>query len=190
MMTPKGDVIDLPVGATPIDFGYRIHEQIGSHAVRAIVNNSPYKLTNELHSGDIVEIQTDKNQSPKQDWLRHVKTHQASHQIKYRLRKQSSSGPPQVNPSYNRQLALNKFQPVALSSLQDTIPTVTGLQQQIKFGMSSTISLLFYEIKSYLNSFSTPGTLIIGVRTKQALKGCHSSNGHQYVDYGQLFSES
>ncbi|NJL97204.1 hypothetical protein HC864_05375 [Candidatus Gracilibacteria bacterium] len=47
----------------------------------------------ELQSGDIVEIQTDKNQSPKQDWFRHVKTHQASHQIKYRLRKQSSSGP-------------------------------------------------------------------------------------------------
>jgi GTP diphosphokinase / guanosine-3',5'-bis(diphosphate) 3'-diphosphatase len=87
VMTPKGDVINLPEGATPIDFAYKIHEQIGSRAVRAIVNNNPIKLTDSLQNGDVVMIQTDKNQTPKRDWLQHVKTHQAVHQIRYKLRK-------------------------------------------------------------------------------------------------------
>ncbi len=88
VMTPKGDVIDLPAGATPIDFAYRIHQQIGNKAVRAFVGGQPIKLTDELKNGDQVEIQTDKNQSPKPDWLRVVKTHQATSQIRNNLRKQ------------------------------------------------------------------------------------------------------
>lgn len=87
VMTPKNDVIDLPKGATPLDFAYRIHEQIGSSAVMAKVNNRPAKLSDELHSGDEVVIVTGKHQKPKLDWLNWVKTHTAAKQIRARLRK-------------------------------------------------------------------------------------------------------
>jgi GTP diphosphokinase / guanosine-3',5'-bis(diphosphate) 3'-diphosphatase len=87
VMTPKGDVIDLPEGATPLDFAYKIHEQIGSHAFMAKVNDNPIKLSDTLHNGDVVTILTDKKQNPKPDWLKWVKTGQASKQIRARLRK-------------------------------------------------------------------------------------------------------
>jgi GTP diphosphokinase / guanosine-3',5'-bis(diphosphate) 3'-diphosphatase len=87
VMTPKGDVIDLPEGATPLDFAYKIHEEIGSHAVMAKVNDNPIKLSDVLKNGDVVTIMTDKKQNPKSDWLKWVKTGQASKQIRVKLRK-------------------------------------------------------------------------------------------------------
>lgn len=87
VMTPKGDVIDLPEGATPLDFAYKIHEEIGSHAFMAKVNDSPVKLSDPLKNGDLVTILTDKKQQPKPDWLKWVKTRQASKQIRAKLRK-------------------------------------------------------------------------------------------------------
>jgi GTP diphosphokinase / guanosine-3',5'-bis(diphosphate) 3'-diphosphatase len=87
VMTPKGDVINLPEGATPLDFAYKIHEEIGSHAFMAKVNNNPIKLSDTLKNGDIVTILTDKKQNPKPDWLKWVKTGQASKQIRAKLRK-------------------------------------------------------------------------------------------------------
>jgi GTP diphosphokinase / guanosine-3',5'-bis(diphosphate) 3'-diphosphatase len=91
VMTPKGDVINLPEGATPLDFAYKIHEEIGAHAVMAKVNDSLVKLSDELKNGDVVSILTDKKQSPKKDWLKWVKTGQASKHIRARLRKITTS---------------------------------------------------------------------------------------------------
>ena len=87
VMTPKGDVVELPTGATPLDFAYRIHEQVGAHATMALVNETPMKLSGHLHSGDVVEIITDKHQQPKLDWLGIVQTRSAAAQIRARLRK-------------------------------------------------------------------------------------------------------
>jgi GTP diphosphokinase / guanosine-3',5'-bis(diphosphate) 3'-diphosphatase len=87
VMTPKGDVIDLPIGSTPLDFAFKIHEQIGAHASLAKVNGNPVKLSDELHNGDVVEILTDKKQSPKKDWLNLVKSVYASKRIRALLRK-------------------------------------------------------------------------------------------------------
>jgi GTP diphosphokinase / guanosine-3',5'-bis(diphosphate) 3'-diphosphatase len=91
VMTPKGDVINLPKGATPLDFAYKIHEEIGAHAVMAKVNDNLVKLSDELKNGDVVSILTDKKQSPKKDWLKWVKTGQASKHIRARLRKITTS---------------------------------------------------------------------------------------------------
>jgi GTP diphosphokinase / guanosine-3',5'-bis(diphosphate) 3'-diphosphatase len=89
VLTPKNDVIDLPKGASPLDFAYKIHEKIGSHAVFAKVNDNPMKLSGELKDGDVVEILTDKKQVPKADWLGWVKTSQAAKHIRTRLRKKT-----------------------------------------------------------------------------------------------------
>ena len=82
VMTPKGRVIDLPNGATPIDFAYRIHTDVGHTAVGAIVNDAMVPLNTELHTGDVVQIKTMKGTGPSEDWLKFVKTNQAKQKIK------------------------------------------------------------------------------------------------------------
>jgi len=85
-LTPKGEVIDLPAGATPIDFAYQIHSDIGNSCVGAKVNGRLVALSTELRSGDVVEILTQKNKGPSEDWLGFVKTGLARNHIKAALK--------------------------------------------------------------------------------------------------------
>lgn len=80
--TPKGDVIELPVGATPLDFAYRIHTRVGETTVGAIVNNNIVPLNYELKNNDIVKINTNKSSTPSKEWINMVKTTQARNKIK------------------------------------------------------------------------------------------------------------
>lgn len=80
--TPKGDVIVLPKGSTPIDFAYAVHSDIGSHCESAKVGDKIVPLSHILENGDVVEITTNKNKKPSKDWLRFVKTSLAKSQIK------------------------------------------------------------------------------------------------------------
>lgn len=82
VMTPKGRVIDLPNGATPIDFAYRIHTDVGHTAVGAVVNDAMVPLNTVLHTGDVVSIRTLKGTGPSEDWLKIVKTNQARNKIR------------------------------------------------------------------------------------------------------------
>lgn len=92
VLTPKGDVIDLPEGATPVDFSYAIHTEIGNKCTAAKVNDKIANLDTVLESGDIVEIMTDKNRkSPNADWLKFVKTRQARIKIKDATRAKTKS---------------------------------------------------------------------------------------------------
>lgn len=80
--TPKGDVIELPVGSTPLDFAYRIHTRVGETTVGAIVNNNIVPLNYELKNNDIVKINTNKSSTPSKEWINMVKTTQARNKIK------------------------------------------------------------------------------------------------------------
>ena len=82
VFTPKGEVKELLRGATPIDFAYRIHTEVGHHCTGAKVNGRLVPLRYELKNGDIVEIVTAKHQSPKKDWLDIVKTPEARSKIR------------------------------------------------------------------------------------------------------------
>jgi len=86
-ITPKGEVIDLPAGSTPVDFAYSIHSQIGDNCVGAKINNRIVPLDYQIQSGDMVEILTQKNKKPSESWIRFVKTDIAKKRIRASLKK-------------------------------------------------------------------------------------------------------
>lgn len=85
--TPNGDLFDLPMNATPVDFAYRIHSEVGNKTVGALINGRIAQLDTKLHNGDIVEILTSKTPAPRLDWLNFVVTKQASSKIKQWFKK-------------------------------------------------------------------------------------------------------
>lgn len=85
--TPKGDIIELPNGALPLDFAYRLHSEIGGHVVGAKINGKLSNLNTKLKSGDVVEILTSKNQTVKPSWLDKIITPHARTKIKQQLGK-------------------------------------------------------------------------------------------------------
>ncbi len=85
--TPNGDVLDLPANATPVDFAYRIHSDVGHRTVGALINGRIAQLDTKLKNGDIVEILTSKTPAPRLDWLNFVVTKQASSKIKQWFKK-------------------------------------------------------------------------------------------------------
>lgn len=85
--TPNGDVLDLPKDATPVDFSYRIHSDVGHKTVGALVNGRIVPLNTKLNNGDIVEILTSKTPAPRLDWLAFVVTKQASQKIRQWFKK-------------------------------------------------------------------------------------------------------
>ena len=80
--TPKGDVIELPRGATPLDFAYKIHTKVGETTVGAIVNNNIVPLDYELQDNDIVKINTNKSSTPSKEWINMAKCSTTKNKIK------------------------------------------------------------------------------------------------------------
>lgn len=83
VFTPKGDVIELPKGSTPVDFAYRVHSKIGDSMIGALVNNQIVPLSYQLQDGDVVKINTSKSSpGPSEGWLNFVKLTQTKNKIK------------------------------------------------------------------------------------------------------------
>jgi GTP pyrophosphokinase len=89
VFTPNGDVVDLPVGANPIDFAYAIHSEVGNHISGVKVNNKLVQLETELHNGDIVRVETKPSAHPTKKWeliaqttlaKRHIRSYLTEHQ--------------------------------------------------------------------------------------------------------------
>ena len=84
MFTPRGDVIALPSGPTPVDFAYAVHTEVGHHTIGARVNGRLVPLESGLENGDVVEVFTSKapNAGPSRDWLGFVKSPRARYKIR------------------------------------------------------------------------------------------------------------
>jgi GTP pyrophosphokinase len=91
VLTPRGDVIDLPAGSTPVDFAYRVHSDVGHHCVGAKVNTRLVPLSYPFKNGDLVDIITRPNANPSRDWLAFAKTAHAKSKIKAYFKKLSHS---------------------------------------------------------------------------------------------------
>ena len=89
--TPAGDVKELPEGATPLDFAFMIHTNVGQHCAGAKINGRLMPLGTELKNGDVVEIVTDPSRNPNRDWLKIVKTARARSRIQRYLRTEERS---------------------------------------------------------------------------------------------------
>lgn len=87
VLTPNGEIIDLPAGSTPIDFAYRIHTNVGNHIQHAKVNGALVKLDHKLKTHDVVEIITNQQATPGRDWLNYAKTSQAKTKIRQWFKK-------------------------------------------------------------------------------------------------------
>jgi len=124
-LSPKGEVFDLPSGATPVDFAYNVHTEVGNQCSGALVNGKIVPLDYELKSGDIVEIITQKNKRPSEDWLKFVKTNVSRSHIKSALKKPSTTGGITLIQPYNKtELKLTTGDRLGL--IKDISTVITG----------------------------------------------------------------
>jgi GTP diphosphokinase / guanosine-3',5'-bis(diphosphate) 3'-diphosphatase len=91
VFTPTGDVVQLPKGATPLDFAFAVHTEIGQHCAGARVNGRIAPLSRALRNSETVEIITSQTAKPTRDWLAHVRTGRARHKIRQVLKRESQT---------------------------------------------------------------------------------------------------
>lgn len=195
--TPKGDVIELPLGATPIDFAYRVHSKIGDTMVGAIVNDQIVPLNYQLKENDIVKINTNKNSSgPSKEWIKLAFTTHAKNKIKSfyskidkneslkvgqdllnrELRKQKIS----INTFLDENIdkILNEFNYNNLNDLYIAIGTnQVGVKQVINFGLGTSLTkeeiVLSKNVKNEKNTSLKNDVVIEGIdEIKVNISGC------------------
>ncbi len=131
VFTPKGDVKDLPAGATPLDFAYRIHTDVGHRTIGAKVNNRLVPLDYKLRNGDIVEIVTTKAaHGPSRDWLNIVRTSHAREKIRGWFRRQQRD----ENIEQGRELLDRELRRLAHETLASVpVDQLTEIASQLRY---------------------------------------------------------
>jgi len=161
VFTPKGEVKELPSGATPLDFAYLIHSDIGHHCIGARVNAGMVPLRYHLQTGDVVEILTSKNQTPHMDWIDLVVTGRARTRIRQKLREMGelhqpeTAGPAPAKPHKRSKPAKC---PPAVRQVDDATR-----QKLVRVQGSKSIAVQFAKCCNPM-----PGQAILGYITKSA----------------------
>ena len=190
VFTPKGDVISLPRGATPLDFAYRIHSAIGNRCIGAKVNGRIVPLSSSLETGDFVEVMTSQaSRGPSRDWLNIVKTSEAKTKIRAWLKKEER----EENVSKGKEMlaAEAKKQGYSLSQLTKndvlepvfkrySLATLEDLYATIGFGGLSTMQLLNRLVDEYKRIYRPEAPPVLSEQKVEEVKkqvASSSSNG-------------
>lgn len=156
VFTPKGEVIELPKGATPIDFAYRIHTDVGHKMVGATVNNRIVTLDYSLKTGDIVSVKTNKNASgPSDAWLKIAKSSHAKHKIKSFLNKEHREDLIELG----KQMLDREF---TSQKITDTIDDAFA-KQYFEKNLVQNLEDLYLEIGKGLVSVKTVAAKLMGI---------------------------
>lgn len=129
VFTPKGDVIDLPAGSTPLDFAYRIHTEVGNHTLSAKVNGNMAPLSQQLQNSDVVEIVTAKKINPSLDWLRLCKSRHTKNKIRAWFKKERL--PESIERG--RDLLLAEFRKVQLEEFMEDKKVIAIVIRKLGF---------------------------------------------------------
>ena len=142
IFTPKGDAIDLPEGATSVDFAYHVHSDIGNHCSGAKVNGKMVPFSAPLKNGDVVEILVDRSKRPSRDWLKFVKTNLARSHVKKEIKKGFlETVTEKISP---RKIAKRLFRKKKPKVAPIIIPTkIEKIPKTVMIGGESRISLSF-----------------------------------------------
>lgn len=161
VFTPKGDLINLPNGSTPVDFAYHVHTDLWNHVAISKVNGSVHPLDKELKNGDIVEIIIDKNRRPSPFWMSFVKTIKAKNNIKSYLRK----GDKETHRDRGRDI-INKYLEKSGFPVLDKDMTVMKVIDGKELGTEERLQLL-----EQVGNFSiTPASLLRRILKSQNIK--------------------
>ena len=166
VMSPKGKVIELPVGSCPIDFAYRIHSKVGHSCVGALVNGIMVPLNTELKTGDIIEIKTSKlHTEPSEGWLQFVKTSSAKNYIRKALQKKNTTENKEELVDRGRSLLMEEARNknVNEKDIDETFEDISFLQQ---FGVNKEEDLYLVIANGAVN----PMNVIEKVRAKTVAK--------------------
>ena len=162
VFTPKGTVKDLPRGATPIDFAFSVHSEVGNHCIGAKVNAKIVPLDYQLANGDVVEILVSKNSTPSRDWLKYAKTGHARNKIRSYFKEQDRD----KNLSIGRQILDSEIKKVGKSGI-DVIHKEKAKKFLEEVGLG-TMDNLFVAIGE---GALTVGHAIRGLFTKEEIFG-------------------
>ncbi len=175
VMSPKGDVFDLPVGATPIDFAYYIHTDIGHKCRGAIVNGKVVPLNTELKNGDVVEIKTAPRGGPSRDWLNPglnmVKTPRARTKIRQWFKRQRR----EENITRGRKLLETEFYRLGLD-IDEIIPDLISAfrfpKEESFLAALGTGEISITKVINYLSEkFTREDTIDLPSQTPQITQG-------------------
>jgi GTP diphosphokinase / guanosine-3',5'-bis(diphosphate) 3'-diphosphatase len=140
VFTPKGQLVTLPTGATPVDFAFMVHTEVGMHCLGAKVNGRIVPLSYTLHSGDQVEVLTSKKQTPNPDWIKFVVTHKAKTKIRQHINERRRQA-----VDLGRELWEKRAKKAALEADEDELRRIA---QRLRFGSPHD---MFYEIGAGLH---------------------------------------
>lgn len=152
VFTPKGEIKNLPVGSTALDFAFEIHSQVGEHCIGAKVNNKLVPLSSKLKSGDQVEIITSRKQKPTESWLDYVITGKAKSKIKASLRESKKKTAEEGKVKMDKFLKKHKITNNSVNHkvLQSIFkqPSMLEIYYRVALGMVKLDKILDYEIES------------------------------------------
>lgn len=197
VFTPKGDVISLPRGATPLDFAYRIHSAIGNRCIGAKVNGRIVSLSSALETGDFVEVMTSSSShGPSRDWLNIVKTSEAKAKIRAWLKREERDE--NISKGKEMLMAEAKKQGYSLSQLTKndildvvfkrySVFTLDDLYATIGFGGLSTIQVFNRMAEEYKKLHPPEAAELKAVSEQKAeeVKKQVSSNSNGVVVKGE-----